>query len=694
MSRTYRLRPAPRPKAAGIDFAKHLDEEQRAAALAPAGPQLIIAGAGSGKTRTLVFRLAHLLEQGIPPEGILLLTFTNRAAREMLDRAAELVGAMPGIDPRRLQGGTFHRMGNRVLRRHAERLGFPPDFAILDAEDQRDLVARCIAQRGRPVGRRRFPKADLVAALISQSVNTQKPLGELVASRYPHFEELAPDLIEVALHYRERKREMGAMDFDDLLLHWQRLLAEHPEVRAELQARTEAILVDEYQDTNRIQAEIVERMAGSRRNVTVVGDDAQSIYAFRGADLNNILEFPVRYPGCGIHRLTANHRSRPQILALANASIAKNVRQFPKELQPTRSDGNLPVVVAARDAVQQGAFVAQRILELRDEGVPLESIAILYRAHYQAMEVQIELTRRGIPFRIRSGRRFFEQAHIKDVVAFLRIAMNPADELAFERSIRLFPGIGSKLAARLWEAFSAGEGGSGERVAKIAAPPPRAAAGWEAFRGLMQAIASEETPLPPATAIDAILASGYRDHLVADYLNADAREEEIRQLGAYAAQFPSTAAFLEEVSLLSELSAEEVVDAEEEDEFVTLSSIHRAKGLEWEVVFLLWLAEGHFPTAASMGEAEEEEEERRCFYVALTRAKDELYLCHPILTAPRDGTRNILRPSRFLQELDGEKTGLWERWSLEEGEEEESEPPPPPDRESLRRTARKLIGSE
>lgn len=678
-----------------IDFERHLDEEQLAAARAPMGPNLIIAGAGSGKTRTLVFRLAHLLEKGIPPERILLLTFTNRAAREMLERASELAASLPGIEARRLQGGTFHRIGHRILRRHAERLGFQPGFGILDAEDQRDLVGVCISELGFSVGRRRFPKADLVSAILSEAVNTQRPIPEVLARKYPRLEGWGAELVEVSGCYRERKRALNAMDFDDLLLQWQRLLAEFPEVRAELQESYEAILVDEYQDTNRIQAEIVERMAGNRRNITVVGDDAQSIYSFRGADLTNILEFPARYPGCQVHRLTGNHRSSPQILGLANASIAQNTRQFPKELRALRGQGELPVLVPARDAVQQAAFIAQRILELQDEGVYLDEIAVLYRAHYQSMEIQIELSRRGIPYQVRSGQRFFEQAHIKDVLSFLRLAGNPADELAFRRAVRLFPGIGSRSAEALWQAFSRAEGGTAERLATMETPPLRALTGWKKCKGILEAIAQPAGLVAPGSAIESVLELGYRDHLREAFLNADARAEDIEQLAAYAAQFTDATEFLSEIALLTEFSAEEVEAPAEEKEFVTLSSIHRAKGLEWKVVFLVWLAEGHFPTAAALGDPLEEEEERRCFYVALTRARDELYLTLPILAAPRDRERNLLRPSRFLQELDGEKAGLWERWSLEEGGEEEAErPAPPPSREELRQTARKLLGGE
>lgn len=690
-SRTYRLRPTTAAPRAQIDYRAHLDDEQYEAVHAPMGPLLVIAGAGAGKTRTLVFRLARMLEQGIPPERILLLTFTNRAAKEMLDRAAELVSHLPGVDSRRLQGGTFHRIGHRILRRHAERLGLTPSFGILDAEDRRDLVGACIAGLGLSVGERRFPRADLVAAILSEAVNTQRPLDEILARKYPRFEALAQEFGAVARRYAERKRELDLVDFDDLLLFWQVLLAEHAEVRAELQQIYEAILVDEYQDTNRVQADIVERMAGTRKNVTVVGDDAQAIYSFRGADLTNILEFPARYPGCRIHRLTANHRSTPQILALANASIARNVRQFPKELRSRRADGPQPVLVPARDAVQQAAFVAQRVLELRDEGVPLQEIAILYRAHYQAMELQFELSRRGIPFRVRSGLRFFEHAHIKDVLAFLRLATNPSDELAFRRVVKLFPGIGTKSADALWEGFCSVEGSTAERLASMPEVVLRSQAGWERCRRTLEAVAEPESLAAPGTAIERILELSYRDHLREGFLDAEARTEDIRQLAAYAAQFPDALAFLAEVSLLTEFSAEDAVEAESEDEYVTLSSIHRAKGLEWKAVFVVWLAEGHFPSLASLGDPHQEEEERRCFYVALTRARDELHLVHPILAAPRDGERHILRPSRFLTEL-AEEEKLWETWNLEEGDE--PEPPAPPSRSELRAMARKLLETE
>lgn len=692
-TRRYILQAAPSTPRHRIDYAAGLDEEQLAVVQAPLAPLLVIAGAGSGKTRTLIYRLARMLEEGIPPERILLLTFTNRAANEMLQRAGDLVGALPGVDVRRIRGGTFHRVAHQVLRRFAPSVGFQPGYGILDTEDQKDLVAACVAELGLAVGPRRFPRAAVVVDLLSAAVNTQQPLAAIIANKRPQFEPWSEAIEAVGVRYRERKAAMNVMDFDDLLLHWRALLTDHAEIRALLQDEAQAILVDEYQDTNRLQADIVERLAQRHRNLTAVGDDAQSIYSFRGADLTNILELPVRYPGCQIHRLTKNYRSRPEILALANGSIAKNVRQFPKELRAHRESGELPVLVSARDAVQQASFLAQRILELRDEGVSLEEVAILYRAHSQAMEIQFELSRRGIPFRIRSGMRFFEQAHIKDVLSFLRVAGNPSDELAFRRVVQLFPGIGSKTADALWGAFCRGPGAStGERLAseELEREAGRGLEGWRRCAALLRHLVEPPLLEQPGEGIEAILRGGYEEWLVTQHANAQARVEDVLQLAAFAKQFPDLESFLSEVSLLTELSGQDLGEEEEApDEFVTLSSIHRAKGLEWKVVFLVWLAEGSFPSSIATRDPLEEEEERRCFYVAVTRAKDELYLTHPLMVAPRDRERVILRPSRFVQELMVGEKGPWERWTLEE---EPVASVPPPTRSALQEAAKRLLG--
>ncbi len=468
------------------------------------------------------------------------------------------------------------------------------------------------------------------------AVNTQTPLAEVVADRRPQFVPLTDDVLRVARRYAERKHELNAMDFDDLLLNWKILLAEREPVRRALSERFQHVLVDEYQDTNRLQGDVVDLLVAGHRNLCVVGDDAQSIYSFRGAHFENILEFEKRYPDARRFDLTVNYRSTPQILALANASIAANVRQFEKELASVRRDGTLPALVPCRDVVQQAAFVAQRVLELRDEGIPLPEIAVLYRAHHHSMEIQFELARRGIPFVVRSGVRFFEAAHVKDVLAHLRFARNPGDELALKRCLKITPGVGTATAEAVWSAFAARRRGGRGTVEELLAPEVAAAGAGQGAPGLhprwrSSCARSRGRPTDdlPGEAIEEVLDQGYEEYLRAEFLNADARIEDIQQLAQYARSYEDTEAFLAEIALLTELSAETVAEGGEPDEKMVLSSVHQAKGLEWRAVFVVWLADGRFPSAQALKDPAGEEEERRLFYVACTRAKDELYLVLP-----------------------------------------------------------------
>ncbi len=667
--RKYTLRSST-PSPLKLDYESALNDEQRAVVLSPPGPTLVLAGAGSGKTRALTYRVARLLETGFQPHEVLLLTFTNRAASEMLQRATQLAQ----IDLMQLWGGTFHHVGNLVLRDHAEALGYGKDFGILDREDAKELMESCIAECGHAVGQRRFPKADVVVDLYSTAVNLQEPLIDVVARRTPQFLAHEEALVQVARRYMERKKQLNVMDFDDLLLNWKRVMVENPAIAQRLQRRFRAVLVDEYQDVNKLQADIVDLVSAEHRNLLVVGDDAQSIYSFRGADVDAILRFPERYPDAAIHKLTVNYRSTPQILALANGSIAKNVKQFPKQLRAVRSDREPPALVALRDVQQQSEFVAQRILELRDEGFPLKEMAVLYRAHHHSMELQLELGRRGIPFVVRSGVRFFEQAHVKDVMAFLRWVDNPRDELAFKRLVKLFPGIGSASADTLWEAISMaaakGEDGRVVFTHREMAPfvPAKGRPGLARARALVGELCAPALQNAPSQLLERILAEGsYKEYLRARYPNGEARQDDIAQLASYALQFETLSDFVAEISLAGEIQGEDVVEGEETDEKLTLSSIHQSKGLEWRAVFVLWLSEGRFPTPPSLKTQAGEEEERRLFYVATTRAKDELYLLHPIFHVERDHTRTILRPSRFVTELDVPGTSpLYERWTIEE----------------------------
>ncbi|HVP66215.1 MAG TPA: ATP-dependent helicase [Anaeromyxobacteraceae bacterium] len=667
MSRRYQLRPAT-GTGAPFDSGGHLNDEQLAVVEAGEGPVLVIAGAGSGKTRTLTWRVARLLHGGLDPEALLLLTFTNKAAREMLRRVEEVAR----LDTRRIWGGTFHHVAHRVLREHGTLLGYERGYSILDREDARDVMSASIADCGLAVGAKRFPKADVLLDLVSMAVNTQTPLADVVVERRAQFAPLTDDILRVARRYAERKHAMNAMDFDDLLLNWKILLVEHEEVRRSLSGRFRHVLVDEYQDTNRLQGDVVDLVASGHRNLCVVGDDAQSIYSFRGAHFANILEFEKRYPDARRFHLTVNYRSTPEILELANASISNNLKQFPKDLRSVRPSGALPAVVPCRDVEQQAAFVAQRVLELRDEGFPLSEIAVLYRAHHHSMEIQFELARRGIPFVVRSGVRFFEAAHIKDVLAHLRFVHNPGDELALKRLLKLAPGIGSMTADAVWAALAARRRGGGGTVDELLSPdvaaqvPAKGRDGYRRAAELLRGMSRPPTKDLPGECIDRVLEGGYEEYLRAAFVNAESRVEDIRQLADYARGYEDAETFLSEIALLTELTAETVTESDEADEKMVLSSVHQAKGLEWRAVFAVWLADGRFPSAQALRDPDGEEEERRLFYVACTRAKDDLTLSYPLVAAPRDRERVVLKASRFIEELPGEPA-VYDRWQLEDG---------------------------
>jgi DNA helicase-2/ATP-dependent DNA helicase PcrA len=661
VERKYVLRAPARIQKYRVDYDRELNDEQRDVVLAGAGPILVIAGAGSGKTRTLVYRVSRLIESGHDPSRILLLTFTNKAAREMLRRVETLLS----VDTRRLMGGTFHSVGNRILRRFGTRLGLGANFSILDPEDAREMLEASTSDRNIPTLERRFPKGDVLLDLYSFTINTGRPFPEVLVDQAPHFAELEAEIVSVFQRYRERKRQANACDYDDLLLQWKRLLDESPEAAAQLSASYDHILVDEYQDTNRLQGSIVDAMARVKKNVTVVGDDAQAIYSFRGASFENILGFPERYPDAKTFRLTRNYRSTPEILALANASIVHNARQFPKELAASREGGPMPAVIAVPDIPDQARFVGQRLLEWHDEGEKLEDLAVLYRAHYQALELQIELVRRGIPYEIRSGTRFFEQRHVKDVLAFLRIVVNPKNELSWKRALKLFPRVGERSAAAVWEAIG-GKPDPLEAFRRLDTAGGAFGRGGESalrpFRTLLSRLDGPAMRSSPSEAIRTVVEDVYRDYARAKFPNGNARLDDLEQFAQFAQTYDSLPTFLEEVTLFNELSGEDVVAGEPEDDRVVLSSIHQAKGLEWSRVIVMGLSEGRFPSYRTVATDEGLEEERRLFYVAVTRAKNEIALVYPMLARDRYGVDVILEPSRFLAEL---PETVFERWTIE-----------------------------
>ena len=656
-------------------YRQELNDEQFRVVTAKPGAALVVAGAGTGKTRTITYRVAYLIEQGVAPAKILLATFTNRAAREMLRRVENLTGSQ---NVHRIWGGTFHRIGNLILRRHAASLGFSSNYSILDAEDSKDFIAACVEETAIDTRSKRFPKPEVLQDIISFANNTDQPIDAVIIKRYPYFEPLIAQIRSVDFAYRDRKLARNAMDYDDLLLNWKKLLVEKPEIADVYAEQFEHILVDEYQDTNKLQAEIIDLLAVKHKNVMVVGDDAQSIFAWRGAEFTNIYEFPDRYPDSTVYKLQTNYRSVPEILGLANTAIAGNKRQFPKVLQAARkSKGFAPALVPCRDAEQQSSFVAARILELRDEGTPLEEIAVLYRSHYHSLELQLELTRRGIPYRVQSGVRFFEQAHIKDVVSYLRLIVNPLDEIAWKRVLKLVSGIGNATANRVWENLAGAENPLALIKQENFLAAPKRGIGWQNFVKLLIELTTDQTREQPAKQIEIILANGYEEYLQATYENSEARLEDLKQLGIYAARYDSTEAFLSELALISTenfnkpLVGEDVVSGGEEDELLTLTSVHQAKGLEWKVVFLIWAADGKFPSPRALKDAEGEEEERRLWYVALTRAADELYLTYPQMIVDYSRQTVLQKPSRFVTEVPRE---LYEIWSLEEAAPDQDAP--------------------
>jgi DNA helicase-2/ATP-dependent DNA helicase PcrA len=680
MSRQYTLQRTPSSTSIHIDYAAELNEQQLAAVTAPPSPILVIAGAGSGKTRTLTYRVAYLLENGIDPRNVLLLTFTNKAAREMLGRVANLLP----VDASGLWGGTFHSVGNRILRRHGSALGYSSGFTIMDREDQKDLIDTVVAGAGIDPKEIRFPKGDVLAEIFSFVVNTEKPVEELLAEKFPYFLPLLDKIQDVHQRYEKKKKATNSMDFDDLLQKTLSMFQQHERTAEFYRRQFQFILVDEYQDTNKIQADLVDLLARDHRNVMVVGDDAQSIYSWRGANFQNILEFPKRYPDAQVFKIEMNYRSVPEILEVANAAIAANVQQFRKHLSATRESKALkPALVALNDGAEQARFVAQRILELRDENVDLNDIAVLYRAHYHAVELQLELSRRGIPYQITSGIRFFEQAHIKDVTSFIRFVANPRDEVAFNRMVKLLPGIGNRTAENLWQAWAADsvaagvDRGSENQSARAGISAPgyserllamnvsaKSKKMWTQLAHTLDEIAPDGQPNPPSEMITSIVEAIYDDYAKVNFTNYELRREDLDQLAVFARQFRDVHEFLAQLALISNVDAEATPVQGADKEAVNLSTVHQAKGLEFHTVFVIWLTDGMFPSSRSLNTRDALEEERRLFYVAITRARDELYLTYPQMRLSGGYGDVFQRPSRFLQEIPND---LVEDWQVKRG---------------------------
>lgn len=666
MQKKYVLKNADNSPAHLIPYDKELNPSQLEVVVKADGPSLVLAGAGSGKTRTLVYRVAYLLEKGVRPEEILLVTFTNKAAQEMRNR----VEALLKTKAKGLWCGTFHHVANRILRQWGKPLGLDPDFGILDEEDSRDLIKACLKGLESSTAGLRLPKPGVIQSLLSFSVNAQKPVSQTIAQHYPYLMNFTPLFEKLQKLYVDKKTKTRNLDYDDLLIRWLELLGASRSVRENLTERFRFCLVDEYQDTNRIQHEIMRVVSERHRNILVVGDDAQSIYSFRAATIRNILDFPKDFPDCRTFRLETNYRSVGAILNLANQSIRQNREQFPKELKSVREAGQKPQLVRVRDGRQEADFIAQRILELHEEGMAFSDIAVLFRAHYQAAELELELAKRGLDYIVRGGIRFFEQAHIKDALAYLRIVANPVDEIAWIRALTLQPGIGIGYADRIFQRAEE-VGGSLETVSGESFGsdlPMRVRQGLAQFKSTLKKLIRSERRDHPDMLLEEVLESGYSKHLLLNFENARERLEDLRQLVNFAHSYKGLKEFLADVTLREGFRGETFTGADAQDALeapLVLSTIHQAKGLEWKAVFVMGLSEGQFPHAKSLASEEQLEEERRLFYVACTRAKDSLFLTHPMMRYDAQAGMVINRPSIFALELGH---SLYEEVEVEESQ--------------------------
>jgi DNA helicase-2/ATP-dependent DNA helicase PcrA len=631
-----------------IKYAELLNEAQLAAVTHRDGPLLVVAGAGSGKTRTLIYRVARLIESGVPPGAILLLTFTRRAAQEMLARVERLVGE----SSRAVAGGTFHSFANTVLRRFGGVMGLKPNFTILDRSDMEDVLNLLRTRMGLASRERRFPKKGTLAEVISMARNKQRDLKEEIELDFPHLLEHEAEIVELAAKYDEYKRERGILDYDDLLYRMLELLQQYQRAREQLSDTYRYIMIDEYQDTNLVQAELVRLLSMRHQNVMAVGDDAQSIYSFRGANFRNIMDFPRLFPNARIIKLEENYRSLQGILDVANEVISRAAEKYTKALFTRRKGEFRPLLVRAQDEHMQSRFVAERILELREEGMELSEMAVLFRSSFHSFDLELELQRRDIPFIKRGGFKFIETAHIKDVLAHMRIVANPTDAVSWLRALTIVPGVGHRTAERAIETLVSAPDPTKELARLAAAAAPRAAGGFTRLSSLLKAIGVEG--MSPADQLATVLEYYLplmRDAYPDDYPK---RERDLEHFQNITQRYRSLEQMLADMALEPPNDSLDGVLATDEDEgYLTLSTIHSAKGLEWRVVFLIWAAEGRFPGPMS-SDFEELEEERRLMYVAGTRARDELYLIYPIHMFDRSRGFTLGRASRFLDDIPGE----------------------------------------
>jgi len=611
-----------------------LNPQQRDAAQHGEGPLLIVAGAGTGKTATLVHRVAWLIAKGVDPGRILLLTFTRRAAAEMIRRVDGVLAELQrgrirsgehGPRTARLWGGTFHAVATRLLRRYGKAVGLTPEFTIHDRADSEDLMNVVRTEQGLAKNDRRFPKKGTCMDIYSHCVNARRKLTEVLTSQFPWCDEWADELKQLFDAYVDRKETTQSLDYDDLLLYWSAVQAD-AETGAAIRGQFDHVLVDEYQDTNALQAEILRHLCPEGKGLTVVGDDAQSIYSFRAATVRNILDFPQQFPGTTVLALEQNYRSTQPILEATNAVIALCAERFTKNLWSDRKEGEPPKLVSCESEDEQTDFVIRRILEHREAGIDLRRQAVLFRASHHSILLEAELARRNIPFHKYGGLKFIETAHVKDLMAFLRLAENPRDVVSGLRLLALLPGIGPRKAHQLMDLFA--QSGGDFRVWREWKPPASTVKLWPQFVELIEGLARSRQDM--STQVHQVR-TFYAPLLEELYDNPRPRARDLEQVEQIATRYKDRRTMLADITLDPPSSTQDLAGAPLLDEdYLILSTIHSAKGLEWDAVYVIHASDGNIPSDMATGTPEGVEEERRLFYVALTRAKNSLYVCFPL----------------------------------------------------------------
>lgn len=638
-----------------INYQNVLNPAQFEAVSSIEGAYLIIAGAGTGKTRTLVYRVARLIELGYDPQSILLLTFTRKAANEMMNRAAIL------LDNRcsKIKGGTFHSFANLTLRKYAKAAGLDSSFTILDQTDCEDIINLIRTQAGFISKEKRFPNKKTLNKVFSLSINTEKKIENIIEQDYPHFFEQLDQILDINKIYSEYKRKNNLLDYDDLLVYLKNFLLEKGPGAGSLLSSINFVMIDEYQDTNKLQADIVKGLAQQKNNIMVVGDDSQSIYSFRGANFKNIIEFPKLFKDVKVIKLEENYRSVQSILDFAN-HISKNaIDKFDKNLFTRRTGGPLPQIVAATTDNLQSKFIIEKILELREEEVPLNDIAVLFRSSFFSFDLEIELSKANIPFQKFGGMKFIETAHIKDVLAFLRIASNPKDIVSWYRVLLFHEGIGPKTAQKILDELATA------RLTIKADPDAQSSFKYnEKIVNLFQLLYNIHTKQQLPTEKVQMVLDYYYPIFKGKYDDFNKRKKDIDIFVNISENYKSLDSLLADMAIEPIIeSAIDLSEEDKEDEYVTLSTIHSAKGLEWHSVFIIHVVEGFFPSNRSSESQESLEEERRLMYVASTRAKQNLFISYPMNMYDREAGITLSKPSRFISEMDPK---LAEGWLLEE----------------------------